>query len=314
MDDLDNKDENVEQLQETIQEEVVETTEEVEEVKEEVSEEEDKQSFISKMKDKLFGSKKEEEEEKTEEKSTVEEDIDTDFSEAALKAGWTEQDIIQFAGKYDNKQLKSLIPFLAAKEEEEKEELEEKKVEDKEVKEDNDLKTIEDKVRKSVEAIYQEKLAEIEKKLNTYEQEKSVKEAQRFQTTADGFFDRAAKDFPVFGKTEELPKFPAGTTNAGQVVPAGEAFEARNKVWQVAKAFYQMGSDWETSLQEALDWYKGKSMEKDIHSKVLKDLKRQEKRLSPKRSTHTETKKYADAGEEKLATIANIARRAGIDT
>ena len=53
----------------------------------------------------------------------------------------------------------------------------------------------------------------------------------------------------------------------------------------------QSGAPDYEALNEALSWYKGKNLEKEVRSKVLKELKGQEKRLSPKRSEHAVAKK-----------------------
>lgn len=300
LDSVEEKDENVEQSTEDKQEETP------------VDDEKDKQTFLSKMKDKLFGKKEEKDEDKG--STDTEEDIDDSFVEAARAQGWKDEEIVKFSKNYTNTELKQLIPYLTD-EETEKDDSEEVKTEEKkeDKKEEKDLNSLEEKITKALEAKYQEKINQLEKRLGEIDKDRSTKETQQYQTTADKFFDSASKDFPVFGKTEELPRFPTGTKNAGQVVPTGEAYKARSEVWQTAKAFFSMGLDWDSSLKEALDWYKGKTLEKDTRSKVLKELKRNEKRLSPKRTEHTGTKKFNSPEEEKRATIDNIARQAGLD-
>ncbi len=286
----------------------------------EQQEETEKKGFFAELKEKFWGKEEKKEEDKEDDKKEdkqeeIEEDIPDEFTQAALKAGWTEQDIVEFAGNYDNKRLVALIPYLATEEKKEEKPVKEEKKEEvkkEEYKPPTNMEELIQQVTKVVDAKYQEKFAETEKKLSAYEQERSVKEQQRYIDTANGFFDRAAKDFPVFGKTEELLTFPQGTPNAGQLVPSGPAFEARDAVWKTATAFYKMGESWENSLKEALDWYKGKQMEKEIHQKVIKDLKSNEKRLSPKRTEHKMEKRYANEQEEKVDVILNAARSAGV--
>jgi hypothetical protein len=297
----------------TVQEETVE------EVREE--EEKDKQSFLSGLKEKFFGKKEETQETEKKTESTgsteIEEDIPDEFTQAALKAGWTKEDVVEFAGNYKNDQLVALIPYLAEEKKEEKEtkfeKIEQSQEKNQEVKlEDKNLEAVVQQLTKAIDAKYQEKFAETEKRLQAYEQERSTREQKQYVTTAEDFFDRAAKDFPVFGQTKELLRFPQGTPQAGQVVPAGPAYDARNAVWKTAVAFHTMGESWENSLKEAMDWYKGKSMEKEIHSKVVRDLKSNEKRLSPKRTEHKVEKKYANEQDEKADIILSAARSAGV--
>lgn len=292
----------------------VEDKKEIEEL-EKPAEEQEKESLFSKIKNKFYGTEKKEEVKDKEVEETVredlEEDIDNEFTQAALKAGWTEKDVVEFAGKYNNTELRQLIPYLTGKEKEEKEETKEVVKEDK-VEVDKNLEATVDKLMKALDAKYQEKIGQLEERLSKVDEERSVQEQVRYQTTADKVFDRAAKDFPVFGKTEELLRFPEGTPQAGQLVPAGEAFEARNAVWKTAVAFNKMGMSWDAALDEALDWYKGKNMEKEIHGKVVKELKGQQKRLSPKRAEHVTEKKYTNEAEEKADVVLEAARKAGV--
>lgn len=296
---------------------VEEKKEEIEEV-EKPTEEQEKQGLFDKIKSAFYGVKKEQTKEEkgisdTSESKELEEDIDDDFTKAAISSGWTEQDVVTFAGKYTNEELHNLIPFIVTEEkkaEEDKEEVKSKAKE--ETKLDENLESLVDKVTKALDAKYQEKFAEVERSLKAHEQDRFIKEQQNFQNTADMFFDKAAKDFPVFGKTEELLRFPDGTPQAGQLVPAGTAFEARSAVWKTAVAFNKMGMPWNSALSESLDWYKGKFMEKDIHNKVVKELKGQQKRLSPKRAEHITEKKYENEIEERADVVLEAARKAGV--
>lgn len=314
-------DENVEQTNEELtSQEVVNTNTEQTgiETEKEVSSEVEKKSFIDKMKEKIFG-KKEDKPTEDSESTGFEEDISDGFVEVATKAGWSDEKIIDFAEKYSNEQLEELIPFLMNKDEEEEEEEVEEEVDKKDSVvdklniEDEKLKAYLKQIEKTIDAKYQEKFGKIENSLKTAEQDRSAQQAQKYQTMADEFFDSASKDFPIFGKTSELVRFPSGTPQAGQVVPKGETFEARNEVWKTAVKFHAMGDDWSDALKGALDWYKGKNMEKDVRGKVLKELKKQETRISPKRSEHKVTSTYASPEEEKKATIADIGRKAGIN-
>ncbi len=288
------------------------------------SDNEEKLSVIDKLKEKIFGKKESKDSsDDSSDSDDVEDDIDDSFTDAARKAGWTDEDIITFAGQYSNEQLIKLIPSLLSKgvkesvkedeKDDDKEGQKEKVVKDDLKIDDEILKPYLEKITKNLEAQYQEKIKGIEERLNVVDKDRSEKEGRRYQTTADSFFDGISKEFAVFGKTEELPRYPKGTPQAGQIVPAGEAFEARNAVWGTAIAFHKTGMEWEDSLKEALDWYKGKTMEKEVRSKMLKDLKKNEKRVSPKRSEHSPTRKFTNEADAKSAMISDIARQSGID-
>ncbi len=277
----------------------------------------EKESILDRLMGKVFG-KKEDKPSDIPGSNDIEEDISDNFTNAARSAGWSDEQIIKVAEEYNNADLEKLIPFIDGKKTEEKPTVEEKKTEEKKVVDslnidDKTLKSYLEKIESAIDAKYQEKFGKIEQGLKTAEQDRSNNKAKQYQTTADSFFDKASKDFPVFGTTDKLLRFPEGTPQAGQVIPAGEAFEARNAVWKAATAFHAMGEDWNKSLEEALVWYKGKNMEKDVRSKVLKDLKSKEKKLSPKRSERSVNDKKLSPDEEKDETISDLMRRAGIN-
>lgn len=282
----------------------------------------EKEGLIERLMNKVLGKKDEQPNTGTPESNELEDDISENFENAARTAGWSDKQIIDLANKYSNADLEQLIPFIAGKKEEDKKPAEvkpeEKKAEEKKFVDtlnidDKALKSYLEKIEKSIDAKYQEKFGKIEQGLKTAEQDRSNRESQQYQTTADTFFDKASKEFPVFGTTDKLMRFPEGTPQAGQVIPMGESFEARNAVWKAAMAFHAMGEKWETSLDEALVWYKGKNMEKDVRSKVLKDLKSKESKLSPKRSERKVNVKKSSPEEEKDETISDLMKRAGID-
>jgi hypothetical protein len=323
-DPLDSIDTTVEKIEQTQEE----TQEEVKEQIEEQPKEEPRESIIERLKNKVFGKSEDKKETPGDTESSgsesLEEDISDKFTQAAKQAGWSDEQIIELAEKYNNKDLEDLIPFLVEETEEvkkpesdfvqteahkgaSKETTEEKKTSELNI-EDPKIKTYLEQIEKALDAKYQEKIGKIEQGLKTTEQERSVKEAMQYQTTADEFFDGASKEFPVFGTTEQLVRFPKGSSREGQIVPKGAAFEARNAVFNTARAFHQMGSDWKDALNESMAWYKGKNLEKEVRSKVLKDLKNNEKRVSPKRGEHTINKEATT----RQALIEDLSRRAGM--
>lgn len=274
---------------------------------------ETKDSFLDRMKDKFFGKKEEVKVETgTTQKKELEENISDNFTKAALKAGWKEKDVLEFAENYTNAELEQLIPALMTEQESDDDpEKTSSAVVIPEIKQETLTPFIE-QLEKKLEAKYQEKIKGLEDRFSAIEKDRSVRDSQSVQRTVDDFFDKATEQFPVFGKTKDMLKFPDGTPQAGAYVPVGDAFESRKEVLKAAQAFTQMGLSVGDSLNEALSWYKGKHMEKDVRSKVLKELKSNEKRLSPKRSEHAVPKKFASAQEQKQAVIDDLARRAGI--
>lgn len=283
-----------EELEEEVVEEVVEET---------VEEEESKSSILDTIKEKVFGKK--------EEKEETEPEIPEEFLVAA-EGQFSEEEIKKLADEYSADELKKLVPFLLEEEKEEETAGTETKEELVEVDEEN-LKQVE-KLQAALDAAekYSERINALEERLKAVDDERVVKEEEHRQELADTFFDKASKKLPVFGETEKLMRFPDGHANAGQIIPIGSAFEARQAVWAKAQQFAQLGDTWSDSLDDALAWYKGKHGEKELKEQMVKDLKKNEQRLSPKRSS-TETKEtYADAYQEKLAVIEEAKKKAGI--
>jgi len=283
---------------------------------------EDKQSIIGKLWDKVSGV--------ASEPGTAKEDsnelsaIPDTFTDAALSSGWTEEQIIKLAEGHTNEELEKLIPFIL---EEGEEKAEQSDLPDDTKEEeasaavdlpgdvDEKLKPHLEEIRKFYETKNQEqatRLEALEAALALRDQERADKEVLNRAQTADAFFDRVSKDFPVFGKTKELVRFPDGTPKAGQVMPTGAAFKARDAVWQMANKFTELGSDWNSALDEAMAWYKGKYGEKEIAGRLVRKLKQNETRLSAKRTSKHTTKTFANPHEEKQRLIEEIARKAGI--
>lgn len=300
-------DENELNQTEEVQEETVEeeTSPEIEETPQE-TEEKEKEGLFAKLKNIVSGGKEEQEEE------AVEEDIDSAFTEAARKAGWSDDQIVKVAAGLTNEQLRQAIPSISSAE---PEEIKEEEKEELSVPDDIDdkLKPFVQQITEALDAKYQEEINSLKESLGQVEQDKFIKEHVNRANSADSFFDKVSEDFPVFGKTEELMRFPDGTPNAGQVVPVGQAFEARNEVWKTACMFENTGMPFKEALTEAFNWFKGRGMEKEIHKQVVKDLKRNEQRLSPRRSSKETAKKYGSASEEAADVVLQAARAAGVN-
>jgi hypothetical protein len=274
---------------------------------------EEKKGMLESLKEKFFG--KRETVTDRQEVETQEEDIDSTFTEAARKTGWNDEQIIEFASEYNNEQLQELLPTLIEPEEEEPE-IEEEVKEEIDPNVDEKLKPYLEKIQKQYEAKdleRQARLEALEAALSLREQDREITELVSRAQEADSFFDLASKDFAVFGKTEELKRFPEGTPKAGQVIPLGPEYEARQAVWQMAVKMNKLGSPWKDSLNDAYAWFKGKNGEKEISKKIVKDLKKQETRLSAKRTAKKTEPKFKNEFEEKQYLIQEAAREAGIE-
>lgn len=230
--------------------------------------------------------------------------IPAQFIEAAEAAGLTEQQIIDFATKgndgkeYSDEQLLSQIPYLKQPDSETAKvvESETKKEVVKELKKEGE-KEQSDTEKKLADALTRiEQLETSDKqKLEQNSQQRLVAQATRVTSALDDL----SKEYGVFATYESLPRFPNG-----MIIPNSPANVARNQVWGLTQDLVTAGKDFETSLQIAISSYKGQNLEKDAQRNVIKDLKRNEKRLTPKHSSHEKTVTKPESG-------ADVVRQAG---
>ena len=93
-----------------------------------------------------------------------------------------------------------------------------------------------------------------------------------------------------------------------------KAFKARAKIFDVADMFHSKGNiSWPSAIQEAMNWYKGQGRESVIKQKVIKDIKAQEKRVTPRRVGKSVVKTYESEEEEKADVVMDAMKKAGVD-
>jgi len=261
----------------------------------------------------------------TSEEKPVETKISEDFVEAARRANWTDNQIIEFSEGYTNVELDAMINDLGGSSEPAKSDLvdkdQDKKVADAlniseetltELKETNPVlveKVLQPLITKNKNL--EENLNTLKTGLGVVQKDKVHNEAVTRENAANKVFDKVAEQFPVFGKTKELARFPDG-----RIVPQGLAFEARNEVWQAAIKLFR-GSNSKTyafsnALDEAMDMYKGRHLKDDIEQDVVKRIKKKQENLTPKKSRKNVVKTYASEDEKKAAIVRKAAEDAGV--
>jgi hypothetical protein len=245
-------------------------------------------------------------------------DIPDDFTSAAASAGMSEQDIIDFANERTNEELLELIPYLRDGVEEPVEELIEEPVVEEPVVEEvpkdgtPDPSELEQQITERITKELMEKFGDTLEDINQFKEHQAEKEAEQMKGIALKRFDEASERFPIFGKTEELPKFTAGKL-AGQPIPTSPAMKARLEVCKYADAFMGLGQNIDEAMDNALATYKGKHLEKDLERNLIKDLKRHESKLSGSRTAREVKRTYADSREEMIDEIRQMQQAAGKD-
>jgi hypothetical protein len=242
-------------------------------------------------------------------------DIPDEFTNAALDNGWTEEQIVEFASDLDDDALLALIPELIeqdvddgdGKQKESESDKGRTKHEAKAEAADKSTATDNTEVAK-----LKKELEDIRKEIGTAKKDKEAKDREAIFQTINQVFDEASKDFEIFGKTDELLKYPAGDRK-GQFVPTTPAMVARKEVVNIAAPFIAEGMAIKDAMDIGLTYYKGKNLEKDIKRNVIRDLKKHEKKLSAKRSGKETTKVYESEEERREDVVREAARKAGAD-
>ena len=284
--------------------EKTEKTEEIEETKKESG-----GSFISRIKAKFRGDSVDKEEQG--------EDIPDEFTEAARKMNMSDEDTIYFAGGFEkddkgewvktrepftNEQLKEMIPSLLGEDVAKADETSDKTpdVQKSETKEDE----VEDSQDGEVLKAALDRIAVLEEKQGISETESKEVEKASFNQRASDLFDKASEDFEVFGKTDDLPKFP----HNGQVIPTSPQMKARLEVYGMAEQLKQAGMPGNKALEFSYNAYKGANLEVETKRVAIKGLRKRSQTLRGKSVSHEATEASNLTGPE---TIAEVKRRHG---
>jgi len=245
----------------------------------------------------------------------ISDNIPDEFTTAARDAGWTDKQIEDFSADYKDEDLLEMLPQLNARLEElqeldSQEQAVESEQEDKSTAPDKESDDKFEQFREELKKEYDEKFSRVEAGLRKEAEEREAQTVTDREQRANEIFDETSKDFPVFGKTEDLPKFPNG-----EFIKSAPAFKARNDVFGVATLFLQSGKsqNMTDAMKHALSWYKGMNLEKDVERKLIKRYKKGEKRLSAKRTAKDVTKTYEHPEDEKADIVEGIAKGLGVN-
>lgn len=285
-------DEEIKDVIETDVSTEVETEETQEEVK---TDEEERVGVIENIKNKIkdFVSGGEEEGD----------DIPDEFTDAARNQGWLDDDIKDFieAGnngeEYTDEELKEMIPFLSEESAEKSEDADGENAGEQE-------EEVEDSQDDEAMQKLNDRIGELEKALDSAKEVDAGKQQEQAAQRASQLFDDMSKQFEVFGKTSELPKFPDG-----RLIPNSPQLKARSEVWETAQSLQTAGLDFDAAMDTAMDAYKGKHLATEMQRNTIKALKSRETKLSGKFTRHESTK-VPEYGPD---VINEILRRHGVD-
>ena len=243
-------------------------------------------------------------------------DIPDEFSDAAEASGMTKEDIIAMADKHTNEELIEMIPALKASLEDDgkdgdDEDTKQDDKKDKEVDNENVSPELINSITAKISKQLEEKFGATLEEINKFKADQEERANKQAIDTASKIFDKASEEFPVFGKTDELPKFTSGRL-AGKLIMTSPAMKARLEVLRYADAFRGSGANIDDAMANALATYKGLHLEKELERKQVRDLKSRETKLSGARVGKETKKKYADSREEIIDEIKQLQRAAGV--
>ncbi|KKN19303.1 hypothetical protein LCGC14_0947020 [marine sediment metagenome] len=166
-----------------------------------------------------------------------------------------------------------------------------------------------DVITRRVEA----KFADQFKKVDDFEltsKEKALQEASMQRgAIANDVFDRHVKTFKEFGLTKDLPK-----SQSGEIFTNSPAMTVRAKVYKVADMFHQTnGGSFESAMNEALTWYAGTQGVTNATRQVVKDLKDNQKRFSPKPTRRRMVKVFKNTDAKAANIVQQARKKAGIE-
>ena len=148
--------------------------------------------------------------------------------------------------------------------------------------------------------------------INSFKEQQVAQQEKQMLETDNRKFDEAAKDFSIFGKTEELPRFTTGRVK-GQFIPTSPAYKARMEVVKYADAFMGKGNSVEDAMDLALATYAGKNFRTEMERSVIRDLKNHERNLSGSRVGKETKKQHVGSRDEIIDEIRQMQRTAGIE-
>ena len=251
-------------------------------------------SFIKKVKDKYFSKKAAEVEEEGDY-------IPDEFVKAARKANWSDEQTAEFADGKTDEELLEKIPSILGEAAVKTDETSDKV--DEVVQPETKNAKVEDSQDDGKLAQLLADVAALKEAQGISEKKAQEEELARFDQRASELFDRTSDEFEIFGKTDDLPKFPDG-----RIDPTSPQMKARLEVWGRADQLRANGMDGDEALSLCLNAYIGSNLKTEAKRSVIKGLKKQEKILRGKSTSHEITDTSNLSGAD---VIAEVKRRHG---
>lgn len=244
-------------------------------------------------------------------------EIDTRFVSAARSYGWSDDRIVQYAETHDDHDVVMLTGMMEGKARPvDKDDVTEQKEESPYAGVLKELETNEavggptKQLLKSLVNDLQKAQAQLKSVTAGQEEVRQSKHRDEWLgrlRAADEVFDSAAKELPELGVTKMLKRLPDGTLS-----PNDPAVQVRENMFKMAVRLHNAGSSWDSAVRDALRWYRG-GRDDAVEANVLKKIKDNSKRISPKRERRHQTRKFNSEIEEKAAVVNEALRKHGVE-
>lgn len=281
-------------------------------------EDETKDETTDESDDKLDDKPEDKVEDETEEKVEYTE-IDPRFVSTAGTYGWSRERIIEYAENHDDLDVVEMTTRMEKSIKDNRASSADKPESDDTFINEEAFKTLAEKDEGLAQAVREilnplakrfedtsSELDTLKGELGKYESDRKAKDGARDLEIANGVFDSSG--ISSLGKTKDIPKYPDGTYNQSDPM-----VKERGKVWDVAQQFYANGGTFESAVNNALQWYRGSGVSKEIKRKVIKELKEQEERVMPKRQEAKVETEYASEEERKAAVVNDAIRKYNVE-
>ena len=161
---------------------------------------------------------------------------------------------------------------------------------------------------KNVEAKFAAKFGEVEEFQASEKKRREMQEMAGRATIADDVFDKHAEQFKELGISKDLPR-----NDKGELVNSPQ-LKLRDKIYQVAQMFHQtQGGSFENAMNEAVQHYAGGQATNVAARQVVKDLKKQKKRFTPRPTGRKTVRVFKNTDAKASHIVQRAMRKAGID-
>jgi hypothetical protein len=166
-----------------------------------------------------------------------------------------------------------------------------------------------DALIKTIEGKFSDKFKQVDDFRKSEEKNREMQEMAGRAAIADDVFDTHSEQFKEFGKSDELAR-----NDKGELINSPEV-KVRNAIYKVASMFHKAnGGSFKAAMEEAVQHYAGGQAANIATRRVVKDLKKQSKRFTPKPTGKKTVRVFKNTDAKASHIVRRAMRKAGIKT